>query len=242
MAARKARSRQAAIHFTHHACRVVGADPAPVLGHREPLYVHGRNPRISACWRARNALEFTTDTRSVTCACCVQWLADESEEAWQTKAREAEAKSDPTGVHASNARFWSNWADDQELAMRAWWQCCRHVNAPWPFSNQERIDAERRFSAFVLRSEFRALGSVVALFDRGVRSGVATKAAAALAALDPAHRALMTPALDHARRADEALDEAARHLAALRAHAENVSTRVLSRGLVAIGPDASEAA
>lgn len=232
------------VHFTHHPCvqhnlwtpRAWGTPYSP-----DPLHSKGRNPSLFACRsRSRVRVRHVIDSESVTCTWCLADLANHTEEEWARRRANIEKQLEehnPADWQVRNQRadleYWSRWHDDHELTVRAWLQCCRTRGAPWPYGDEERIASERWYRAIRIRQQIGGF-SLLVMVTPHPHESVAQRLVAQIEELDPADRALVLPALEQAKRADELLWEAGRALASIEEHANDVAARVRSRALVSI--------
>lgn len=237
------------VHFTHHSCLANGIG---IEGLHERLYEpDGQYPRskhettygsharhlaafghLHCRYGSRSSL-LTTDLDAVTCTTCLAGVAGESRERLFEKASRR-------GIGDVDRRFYEKcaeaWCDDDELRMRAWLICCRHVGAPCPVSRRQAI---RRLRAERARLAYRDVRSAVVghTFYAALKS---TKGLAkVLEKMDPSDRKLMRDALSRAKRADALLDKVVEINKSIESIAKHAAKHIASHAVIELPASAS---
>lgn len=226
------------VHFTHHPCVVHDMwkpKPADEPCRRSPFYISGRNPHLSVCryWtRNKRKHGYTVNPDEVTCTLCASSLTKDTKEKWAERA--AQAQNDPEVVRDENIRYWSGWRSDRELTVIAWFDCCRHYGAPWPFGERERITVERRLRAVqITEAVFTST-----LLGR-LHAPMAPSLARQLDKFDPVDRHTLEPLLALLKEADAMLDRVRSITDEAASRADAIAARLRSNALISVSAEAS---
>jgi len=227
------------IHLTHHTCLAMGLEVDSVVGrlyepqqeYRRSRYDqaygdHARDPALFGhlhCHHGSRTSLLTTDLDAVTCQRCLEGVANDSRERLFEKASSREIFDHDRRYYEKRAEA---WCDDNELKMRAWLSCCRHVGAPCPRSKREAIRRLRAARAdYVLASV--KLATFTFLEPRHVE-----RLTKAIEKMEPADRKLMRGAMERAKEADALIAKATRITDSIEQLAKQAAKRVKSHAVV----------
>lgn len=230
------------VHLTHHSCL---ANELGVDGVYERMYdesneryrkdryqqAYGDYARHLASWGhlhcryASKTSLLTTELADVTCTTCLRAVENESRESL------FDCASRP-GIVDSDKRWYEKraeaWCPDEELRIRAWIICCRHVGAPCPVSRQQAVKHIREARAKA--AEWNVKLAVLSTFSWMGES--AERLEKALAKVHPADRKLLHGVIEQARRADALAKKSAAIHKSIEQLAERAAKRIRRSAVV----------
>lgn len=236
------------VHLTNHSCLANGLKPHETSylspsGYRkdkfEDAYGHyarhpasfGRHCRYGS-WTSL----LTMDLDAVTCTDCRESVvADSRDRLFENASRRGTLESDKR-YYEQRAEA---WCDEDELKVRAWLVCCRHVGAPCPVSRREAI---KRLRAERAREVYQSVRSAVVSGSFLTAAMMTTNSLTkALEKMPPDDRKLLRGVLGHAKKADTLIAKAAKINDSIEALAVEAAKRIRSHAVIELPTEARAA-